>query len=67
MRRSLSDDKPLDFERLAPTNRNVDAEKVKEARELIRILRGHGISAQGYELTPPFRRQVYVQSKHTEA
>ena len=67
MHRSLSDDKPLDVERLARTNRNVDAEKVKEARELIRILRSHGISEQGYELTPPFRRQVYAQSKHAKA
>ena len=67
MRRSLYDDNSLDVERLARTNRNVDTAKVKQARELIRILRRHGISEQGYELTPPFRRQVYVQSKHTKA
>ena len=58
MHRSLTRDKALDIERLAQTNRNVDMEKIVEARKLIRILRRHGISDKGYELAPPFRRQV---------
>ena len=67
MHRSFSREKALDIERLAQTNRNVDTEKIVEVRKMIRILRRHGISDKGYELIPPFRRQVYIQSKHAKA
>ena len=67
MHRSLSRDKALDFEKLAQRNRNVDTEKIVEARKLIQVLRRNGISDKGYELTPPFRRQVYIRSKHAKA
>ena len=67
MHRSLARDKALDMQRLAQTNRNVDMEKVVEARKLIQVLRRNGISDKGYELTPPFRRQVYIRSKHAKA
>lgn len=66
MYRSLVSDKPLNIEKLAQTNAKVDAEKIQRAREQIRMLRDHGVSDQGYELAPPFRRQVYVQSKHNK-
>ena len=33
-------------------------------REMLRVLREQGVTEKGYELTPPFRRQMYVQGKH---
>ena len=51
-------DKPLAVEMLARTNRNVGRERIKEARELIWILRSDSMSGQGYELAPPLRHQV---------
>ena len=50
--------------KIAAKNPKVDAEKVSEARKLLQILREQGISRLGYNLIPPFRRQMYVESKY---
>lgn len=65
MSRSQFGNKPLDLEKLAEENKKADARTVQGAREQIQILRNHGVSNRGYKLAPPFRRQVYIQSKHT--
>ncbi len=64
MSHSLIRDGAVDVQKLAQRNPNVDVRKVREVREMLRILREQGVSEKGYELTPPFRRRMYVQGKH---
>ena len=54
----------VDVEKITRDNPKVDLEKVREARELVRALRKHGLSPRGYTLAPPYRRQMHVTSKH---
>lgn len=49
---------------IAAKNPKVDAEKVLEARKLLQVLRAQGVSPQEYNLIPPFRRQIDVDSKY---
>lgn len=58
----LQDNDMNDLSNIIVKNPKVDAEKVAEARKLIQILRDQGISQSGYNLIPPFRRQMYVES-----
>ena len=53
-----------DVLKIAAKNPKVDAEKVLEARKLLQVLRAHGVSPQEYNLIPPFRRQIDVDSKY---
>lgn len=64
MSRLVGDSSEVDLQKIARTNPNVDLDKVREARELLRILRSYGISGREYTLSPPFQRQVYVDIKH---
>ena len=64
MSRSLKDDGVIDVQELGRKNPNVDTEKVLKTRKLLQRLRKQGVSKQGYKLAPPFRRQMYVESKH---
>lgn len=64
MSRSLEDDEMIDVAKIIAKNPNVDAEKVSEARKLAQILREHGVSPRGYNLLPPFRRQMHAESKY---
>ena len=64
MSRSLKDDGVVDVQELGRKNPNVDTEKVLKVKELLQRLRDQGVSRQGYKLAPPFRRQMYVESKH---
>lgn len=59
---SVKDDNLSDIEDMAIKNPRVDAEKLAEALKLLRVLRAHGISGPGYNLAPPFRRQMHVIS-----
>lgn len=56
-----------DILEMAAKNPKVDAEKVREARKLLQVLRTHGVSPQEYNLIPPFRRQMDVDSKYGNA
>ncbi len=56
---SVSDNGNVDPQKVARTNPNVEIEKVREARDLVRILRSYGISSRKYSLAPPFQRQMY--------
>ena len=62
MSRSLEDDDMIDVAKIVVKNPKVDAEKVSEARKLVQILRAHGVSRRGYNLLPPFRRQMHPES-----
>ena len=64
MSRLLQDDSVVDIQELGRRNPNVDTEKVLKVKELLQHLRDQGVSKQGYKLAPPFRRQMYVESKH---
>ena len=64
MSRSPQADSGVDVRDLARRNPNVDLKKVLEAEEMLRRLSDEGVSEQGYNLAPPFRRQMYVESKH---
>ena len=64
MSRSHQADSGPDVRDLARKNPNVDLKKVLEAEEMLRRLCDEGVSEQGYDLAPPFRRQMYVESKH---
>lgn len=69
MSRSSKGSDVNDILKSARKSPKVDAEKVLKTRELLRILRAQGLSRPGYNLAPPFRRQMHVESKHgkTEA
>ena len=67
MSHSLEDDGMNDVLKIAVKNPKVDAEKVSEARKLLQILRTQGISRPGYNLIPPFRRQMHVESRYGKA
>ena len=67
MSRSFKGDDVNDVLKMAGENPNVDAGKVSEARELLRLLRARGVSRPGYNLIPPFRRQMHVKSGHGKA
>lgn len=67
MSRSLKNDSVVDVQELGRKNPNVDIEKVLKVRELIQCLRAQGVSKQGYNLAPPFRRQLHAESKHKKA
>lgn len=67
MSRSFKNDSVADVQELGRKNPNVDIEKVLKARELLQCLRAQGVSKQGYNLAPPFRRQMYAASKHKKA
>ena len=54
----------VDVEKIVKDNPKVNLEKVREARELVRVLRKQGLSPRGYTLAPPYRRQMHVTSKH---
>ena len=56
-----------DILEMAAKNPKVDAEKVLEARKLLQVLRAHGVSPPEYNLIPPFRRQMDVDSKYGNA
>lgn len=62
MSQSIKDDKMNDVANIAKKNPKVDAEKLAEAIKLARTLRAHGVSGPGYNLVPPFRRQMHVKS-----
>lgn len=64
MSRLVGDSSEVDLQKMARTNPNVDLDKVREARNLLRILRNYGISSREYTLSPPFQGQVYVDIKH---
>lgn len=64
MSRLVGDDGIVDLQKVVQTNPNIELNKVVEAREMIRTLRGYGIADRDYTLAPPFRRQVYVDIKH---
>ena len=64
---SLKNDSVGDVQELGRKNPNVDIEKVLKVRELIQCLRAQGVSKQGYNLAPPFRRQMHAESKHKKA
>ena len=64
MSRSPIDEDVVDVEKMKENNPNVDFDKVREARELLRALRKQGLSPRGYSLAPPYRRQMHVTSKH---
>ena len=70
MSHSIKGDDVNDVLNIVGKNPNVDIKKVSEARELLRVLRAQGISQRGYNLIPPFRRQMHemhVESNHGEA
>ena len=67
MSHSHGDHEKNDILEIAAKNPKVDAEKVQEARKLLQVLRAHGVSPQEYNLIPPFRRQIYVDSKYGNA
>lgn len=67
MSRSFKSDDVNDVLKMARKNPNVDIEKVLETRELLRKLRARGVSRPGYNLIPPFRRQMHVKSRHGKA
>lgn len=64
MSHSIGDNEMHEISKIAAKNSKVDAEKVSEARKLLQILRTQGISRPGYNLIPPFRRQMHVESKY---
>ena len=64
MSRSSKGDDVDGILKIARKNPNVDTEKVLKTRELLRKLRAQGVSPSGYNLIPPFRRQVHVESKY---
>ena len=64
MSRSPIDEDVVDVDKVMLNNPNVDFDKVREARELLRTLRKQGLSPRGYTLAPPYRRQMHVTSKH---
>ena len=59
---SLKDADMNDVAKIAVNNPKVDAEKVAELRKLLQVLRAQGISPSGYNLLPPFRRQMHVDT-----
>lgn len=59
----LEGDEANDPVNIAVKNPNVDIEKMSKARKLVRILRTQGVSRPGYNLIPPFRRQMHVESR----
>lgn len=61
MSHSIKNDSMNDVEKIAVTNPKIDAEKLAEAIKIARALRAQGISGSGYNLIPPFRRQVRVK------
>ena len=63
MSRLVGDSSVVDVQKTAQTNPNVDLDKVREARDLLRILRSYGISSRDYTLSLPFQRQMYVKHR----
>lgn len=55
----------LDVNEVASRNRNVDLGKVQEIEKTIRKLHAVGVSSQGFDLLPPFRRQAHSSSTPT--
>ncbi len=47
---------PLNVEELIKRNPNVDADKVREAQEVLRALRRGGVSGPTYEIDSPYQR-----------
>ena len=64
---SLKDDDMNDVSKIAVENPKVDAGKVSEVRKLLQVLRAQGISPSGYNLLPPFRRQMHVDTGYRKA
>ena len=64
MSQSIKDDNMDDVENIAVKNPKVDAEMLAEAIKLSRALRTQGVSGPGYNLIPPFCRQMRAEREY---
>lgn len=60
-------EKNIDTKKIIETNPKVDRKLLQEARRTIKELRRLGIKPSGYNLAPPFARQVVGEVKNEES